>query len=72
MLEQVARDVAGWNARAVEFFEILATSQHMNHRRPENQYGPDLRAWEPLERLDTAFNTVAHTVDVRSETRRAD
>ena len=66
MLEQLARDVTGWNARAVEFFEVLATTQHMNHRRPGNHYGPDLRAWEPLERLDTAFNTITHTVDVRA------
>jgi hypothetical protein len=66
MLEQLARDVTGWNARAVEFFEVLATTQHMNHRRRGNHYGPDLRDWESLERLDTAFNTVSHTVDVRS------
>ena len=34
MLEQLARDVTGWPARAVEFFELLATSQYMNHIRP--------------------------------------
>lgn len=66
MLEQLARDVTGWNARAVEFFQSIATTQHMNHRRLMNHYGPDLREWEPLERRDTAFNTISHTVDVRT------
>lgn len=65
VLEQLARDVTGWNARAVEFFLSLAATQYMNHIRPFNHYAPDLRHWEPLERLDTAFNTIAHTVDVR-------
>src|SRR5204863_3445742 len=31
MLEQLAGDVTGWPARAVEFFEELVTSQYMNH-----------------------------------------
>ncbi len=66
MLEQLARDVTGWHARVVEFFQLLATTQHMNHSRPENWYAPDLRQWERLERLNTAFETTAHTLDVRS------
>jgi len=72
VLEELARDVTGivregnrWNARAVEFFQLLATTQFMNHIRPANFYAPDLRQWEPLERLGTAFETTAHTVDVR-------
>ena len=65
VLEQLARDVTAWNARAVEFFQLLATTQFMNHIRLTNYYAPDLRQWEPLERLGTAFETSAHTVDVR-------
>ena len=65
VLEQLARDVTAWNARAVEFFQLLATTQFMNHIRLTNFYAPDLRQWEPLERLGTAFETSAHTVDVR-------
>jgi hypothetical protein len=65
MLEQLARDVTGWPARAVEFFQLLATTQFMNHIRPQNFYAPDLRQWEPLERLNTAFESTAHTVDLR-------
>ena len=51
MLEQLARDVTGWDARVVEFFERLATTQYMNHTRPDNLQTPDLRRWEPLERI---------------------
>jgi hypothetical protein len=65
MLEQLAHDVTGWDARVVEFFQILATTQYMNHLRPENLNTPDLRRWEPLEYLDTPFDSLSHTVDVR-------
>ena len=66
MLEQLARDVTGWNARAVEFFQLLGWTQWTpNHIRPKNFYAPDLRQWEMLEKIDGPFDTVAHTVDVR-------
>jgi hypothetical protein len=65
VLEQLARDVTGWDARVVEFFQRLATTQYMNHLRSGNLYAPNLRQWEPLERLDTAFETTAHTLEVR-------
>ena len=65
VLEQVARDVTGWNARVVEFFELLATTQHTNHIRPNNLSSPDLRQWEPLERANTPFDALSHTADVR-------
>jgi hypothetical protein len=65
MLEQLARDVTGWDARAVEFFKILGTTQFMNHVRLENRYSPDLRDWVSLEQLNTAFDTISHTIDVR-------
>ncbi|GET39230.1 hypothetical protein [Microseira wollei] len=65
MLEQLARDVTGWDARVVEFFQLLATTQYMNHLRPQNRSWLDLRNWESLERLHTAFETIPHTLDVR-------
>lgn len=65
MLEQLARDVTGWNARVVEFFQLLAWTQHMNHIRSLHWYAPDLRNGESLERINTPFEAVAHTVDVR-------
>ena len=66
MLEQLARDVTGWNARAVEYFQLLGWTQWTpNHIRPNQWYAPDLRQWELLEKIDGPFDTVAHTVDVR-------
>jgi len=66
MLEQLARDVTGWNARAVEFFQLLGWTQWTpNHIRPKSFYAPDLRQWEVLEKINGPFDTVAHTVDVR-------
>ena len=66
VLEQLARDVTGWNARVVEFFQWLEASQYMNHVRMANRATVDLRDWEALERRTTAFNTLTHSVDVRS------
>jgi hypothetical protein len=66
VLEQLARDVTGWDARVVEFFQLLATTQYMNHIRPRASVTPDLRKGEPLERLGGAFETTAHTLDVRN------
>ena len=43
MLEQLARDVTGWPARVVEFFELLTTTQYMNHVRPHAAATADLR-----------------------------
>jgi len=65
MLEQLARDCTGWPARAVEYFELLETTQHFNHVRLFNQRTPDLRQAGKLELLNSAFDTVAHTADVR-------
>ncbi len=65
MLEQLAHDTTGWDARAVEFFELLETTQHYNHVRLDNVRTPDLRRTNELELLDSAFDTSAHTADVR-------
>lgn len=65
VLEQLAFDSTGWRARALEFFELLGTTQYYNHIRLHNQRTPDLRRTNELELLDTPFDTIAHTVDVR-------
>ena len=66
VLEQVAVDVSGWRARAVEFFQLLAATQSMKHVRPANHATPDLRDANALARLDGPFDRAAHTVDVRN------
>jgi hypothetical protein len=65
VLEQLARDVTGWGAHAVEFFKLLADTQYMNHVRLDNHYAPDLRWSKPLEYMNTGFDATAHKVDVR-------
>ncbi|MDQ3327401.1 MAG: hypothetical protein M3506_02610, partial [Chloroflexota bacterium] len=65
VVEQLARDVTGWRARAVEYFQLLALTQHMNHVRAGNTATAGLNAWAPLERMDGPFDTIPHTADVR-------
>jgi hypothetical protein len=66
MLEELARDVTGWAAHAVEFFELLGWTQWIrNHRRPHAVRTADFRSVERLDRIDRAFDEVCHTVDVR-------
>jgi hypothetical protein len=68
MLEQLAVDVTGWKARAVEFFEHLSVTQFMNHVRPGRGGPPDLRPPAPLEWIAAdagAFDETAHIADVR-------
>ena len=65
MLEQLARDVTGWPAKVVEFFERLATTQHLNHLRPTNRGTLDLRDTDAIELLNGPFERAAHTAEVR-------
>src|SRR5262249_17984843 len=60
----LAGDVTGWGAHVVEFFEILQTTQYMNHVRLGNTR-PDLRDVNRLGLLDTPFDSLPHTADVR-------
>ena len=69
VLEQLARDVTGWPARVVEYFQLVATCQHMNHVRPDHHWAPDLGDPLALEPLGQAFDAVTRTIDVRSITR---
>nr|WP_294510142.1 hypothetical protein [uncultured Rhodopila sp.] len=65
VLEQLARDVTGWNATAVEFFQRLVVTQYINHIRPQCAATPDFRRWEALERVGTAFDPIMRSVEVR-------
>lgn len=65
MLEQLARDVTGWPARAVEFFQRVGTTQHVNHPRPTSLRTPDLRDSNALELVGSPFEDATRTVDVR-------
>jgi len=64
-LEQVALDVSGLPAAAVEFFKRLIATESMHHVRPHHEAWADLRRGLQLERMGSAFDTLNRTVDVR-------
>jgi hypothetical protein len=80
MLEEMARDVTGWGAHAVAFFELLGWTQNLNHQRyklaPNSGDGDPnaadrvgtvhLRNLDALDLLDGPLDIVSHSVDVRS------
>ncbi len=65
VMEQLARDVTGWGAHAVEMFEVLSDTQYMHHLRLFSHYSPDLRRWKPGLYIESGFDRTTHKVDVR-------
>ncbi|MDR0492265.1 MAG: hypothetical protein LBH74_01300 [Nitrososphaerota archaeon] len=65
ILEEIARDVTGWDAHVVEFFQLLSTTQNINHKRIENRCTPNITDPEPMGLVGTAFDPIPHTLDVR-------
>ena len=65
MLELLARDIMGRPAAAVEYFERLAATQHLNHVRPQCRSFASLRSATQLEFVGTPFETQMRTVEVR-------
>src|SRR5215217_8143872 len=79
MLEELARDVTGWHAHAVAFFELLGWTQNLNHLRFQQAPVHDvrdpivfdrvgtvnLRNMDALDRLNEPFDVICHKVDVR-------
>lgn len=66
MLEELARDVTGWDARAVEFFSLLGWTQNLEHLRRECHGCADLRSVEAASRIGGPWDTAMHTVDIRA------
>ncbi|HLO34244.1 MAG TPA: hypothetical protein VK249_34175 [Anaerolineales bacterium] len=65
LLEELAADVTGWSTRAVEFFKLLAWTQNINHLHLDRAQTVDLRNGDALDLLDSPFDSIAHTVDIR-------
>jgi hypothetical protein len=65
MLEELARDVTGWPAHAVEFFELLGWTQHREHLRFQSRWA-DVRNVDRMDRVEGPFDELSHTVDVRA------
>jgi hypothetical protein len=71
MLEELAQDVTDWPAHVVEFFERLATTQYMKHVRLGAPASANLRNSSQALRLGSAFDTIAHTAEMRRPESRA-
>ncbi|MFE9018093.1 hypothetical protein ACFYNL_05895 [Streptomyces sp. NPDC007808] len=56
VLEQVARDVTGWPARAVEYFGLLAATAHVNHLRLDRPAVVSLRGRDRLDLTGSAHD----------------
>ena len=70
MLESLAYAETNWQARAVEFFQRLNTTQHLNHIRADNLVGVDIHDADALELLGGPFETYNHTAELRTIDKR--
>ena len=66
IIEQLARDITNWDASVVEYFQLLVTTQYLNHLRLEKQTVPHLKDWQRLEYVNTPFDSIPRTADVRN------
>ncbi|MEV6034105.1 phage tail protein [Nonomuraea sp. NPDC052116] len=64
-LEQLAFDVAGRPARAVETYRMLVRDQHLRHLRPDRPATFDVRDLVACERVGGPFDTAPRLPDVR-------
>jgi len=60
VIEQIARDVTGWPVLAVEFFQQLATSQHVNHIRPQATAFASVRDADRARLAHRPFDPLCH------------
>lgn len=68
VVEQVARDVTAWPARAVELYRLLATTAHLNHVRLDRPALADVRRAADLGSPRVArgsLDPAMHTAEVR-------
>lgn len=65
VIEELAGDVTGWPARAVEFFQRLDTTQHLDHVRDAHHRTFDVRDANAMELLGGPLGRDARTVGVR-------
>ena len=65
VLEELATAVAGWPGRAVEFYRLLSCTQNINYLHLDRGRTVDVRDGDGLDDLSSAFEEVAHIVDIR-------
>ncbi|MGH9429928.1 MAG: hypothetical protein ACRD3T_00130 [Terriglobia bacterium] len=65
LLEDLAQAVAGWPARAVEFYRLLGWTQNINYLHLDRGRTVDVRDGDALDDINSAFDELGHTIDVR-------
>jgi hypothetical protein len=65
VLEQLARDVAGWPAIAIEYYRHLGWNQNVDHRHLHRARTASIGGELDWDERDPACDRRAHTVDVR-------
>ena len=65
VLEDLAQAVSGWPAVAVELYRRLAVTQNINFLHLDRGRLAELRDADALDAIDTAFDEMAHNIDVR-------
>jgi hypothetical protein len=65
LLEELAATVAGWPARAVEFYRLLGVTQNIDYLHLDRGRTAELRDGDALDNIGNAFDEFAHSVDVR-------
>ncbi len=65
ILENVARDVTGWEARAVEYFGFVSMTETVMNPSGEKGRILDLRNRCAMEQLYTPFSFMSHMADMR-------
>jgi hypothetical protein len=65
LLEDLAEAVAGWPARAIEFYRLLAVTQNIDYLRMNRGRSAELRDGDALDAIGTAFDEMARNVDIR-------
>ena len=65
LLEDLARAVGGWPTHALEFYRLLAVTQHIDYLQLNRGRTADLRDGDALENLGGPFDEIARNVEVR-------
>lgn len=65
VLERLAQELTLWPACVVEYFRLLAWTQHLAHLRAGAGGTADVSDSDAMRRFGGPFETTAHTVDVR-------
>jgi hypothetical protein len=64
LLEELAGDLGGWPARAVEYYALLAGTQSLKHVRGDRARSADMRSGDALARLGGPFEELAHLMEM--------